>query len=116
MPSHNQTSVLAAHQASYSDPLVVKRGEHLTVTDRQEHWGGHLWIWAIAADGRAGWIPDDLAIQSNDGWQACRNYSAVELSCAPGETVTVIETSHGWAWCTNTNGEHGWIPQNCLPS
>ena len=116
MPGDNQTVVLVEHHATYSDPLVVKCGERLTVTERRELWDGHLWIWAVADDKRAGWIPDDLAVQCEDIWRASRDYSAIELSCTPGDTVTIIQESHGWAWCTNARGEKGWLPLKCLSS
>jgi len=107
MPSR---AVLAGHEAHYADPIRVARGEPLTLTGREDDWDGYRWLWAVAEDGREGWVPDGLVREIDGRHIASRDYSAVELSCVIGETVDVEWETHGWAWCRNRNGEQGWVP------
>ncbi|MEM8812103.1 MAG: SH3 domain-containing protein [Pseudomonadota bacterium] len=102
--------VRAVHTRSYEDPIRLKVGDHVRLTGRVDQWQGYRWLWAIAPDGRAGWIPDDLIVAHGGQAVATEDYSALELSCRTGETVDVIRTRHGWAWCRNAVGEEGWVP------
>jgi len=103
-------TVLKCHNASYEDPIKVATGARLTATGRQEIWDGHRWLWAIAEDGKQGWVPDDLITVIDGRTVARRAYSAVELTCAAGEAVEVLCETHGWAWCRNGGGREGWLP------
>ena len=100
----------SGHRASYADPIRVDVGQSVLLTEREETWDGHRWIWA-EADGRSGWVPDDLVI--GDG-TAGRAYSAVELEVAPETVLNVIHESHGWAWCCDADGLCGWVPLRTL--
>ena len=100
----------SGHHASYADPIRVAAGQQVRLTGREETWDGHRWIWA-EADGRSGWVPDDLVV--GDG-SAVRAYSAVELDVAPETVIDVVYESHGWAWCRNGDGSCGWVPLRTL--
>lgn len=100
------TRVRAAWTASYPDPIRVAADDPVTLTGREDFWHGYRWLWAIAPDGRQGWVPDDLIVEG----RATRNYSAAELTCTMGEALTRIETRHGWALCQNAAGQVGWVP------
>ncbi|RVT84480.1 hypothetical protein DXV76_12415 [Rhodobacteraceae bacterium CCMM004] len=97
--------------ASYPDPLTVRAGEALTLTGRQEMWEGHLWLWARGPDGREGWVPDTLPDAEGRAGTA---YSATELTCAPGDTVTALDRTHGWVRCRAADGTEGWVPETHL--
>jgi Bacterial dipeptidyl-peptidase Sh3 domain/Variant SH3 domain len=102
------------HNASYLNPINVAKAEHIVLTGREDIWDGHRWLWAVANDGREGWVPDSL-ISEVDGQHAVkRDFSAIELSCVVGETVEVIWQTHGWAWCQMRDGGEGWLPVNKL--
>lgn len=103
-------TVLQPHTASYADPIRVANGARVRLTGREELWDGHLWLWAVAEDGRQGWVPDSLIDTSGDGAIASRDYSAIELTVAAGETVELVRETHGWAWCRNRTGAEGWVP------
>jgi len=105
-----QRTVLQSHTASYADPIRVAKGERVRLTGREELWDGHLWLWAVAEDGREGWVPDSLIAGTGDRAIASRDYSAVELTVSAAETVDVVRETHGWAWCRNRNGSEGWVP------
>lgn len=84
------------------------------LTGRRDIWEGHQWLWAIASDGREGWIPDNLVVEDNGTTIANRDYSAIELSVGVGEFVNTGESTHGWVWCRNKSGAEGWVPLRCL--
>lgn len=102
--------VVLAHVASYADPIRLLKGDAIVLSGRSDIWDGHRWLWAIAPDGREGWIPDDLPIERSGWVSADRDYSAVELSCVLDETMQVVEVHHGWVWCCNGTGAQGWVP------
>ncbi len=102
--------VLESHNASYADPIKVAKGEFLSLTGREDVWGGHRWLWAVADDGREGWVPDDLITEIDEGPVASRDFSAIELTCSAGEAVDIIWETHGWAWCRKCDGSAGWLP------
>ncbi|MEO1091518.1 MAG: SH3 domain-containing protein [Pseudomonadota bacterium] len=111
-----QLMVTADHQASYDDPIAFAAGEPVTVTDRTDVWDGHRWLWARAADGREGWIPDDLVETRLGVSVGLKDYDARELSCRAGEPLTGLASTHGWTWCRNASGELGWVPSRNLRS
>lgn len=88
----------------------MAKGEPLSLSRREDTWDGHRWLWAIAEDGREGWVPDDLVRETEGRHTASRDYSAAELSCTEGEIVEVARETHGWAWCRNSDGKEGWVP------
>jgi hypothetical protein len=107
-------AVIHAHSATYPDPINVRRGDALHLVGRENSWDGHRWLWAIAADGREGWVPSDLPRCEHGHTTAAYDYSARELDVAPGSLVRVSKVSHGWAWCCNDRGLEGWIPLRVL--
>jgi hypothetical protein len=107
-------TVLRGHDASYDDPIVLRAGGKVTLSGRTETWDGHRWLWAITTDGREGWIPDTLPGLRHGETVALADYSAVELTCAEGDTLSGIRSTHGWTWCVNDRGDAGWVPSRHL--
>lgn len=105
---------LESWNASYEDPIRVSCGDPLRLTGRVDTWDGHKWIWAIAPDGREGWIPDDLCEQQGKTVIATSDYSAMELTCSPDERLTGERETHGWTWCVNERGDAGWVPSRVV--
>lgn len=109
-----------AHRASYPDPVALRAGEPMRLTGREDVWDGWRRLWAVAEDGREGWVPDDLpapaetcAAAGDAGGRratATRDYGAAELDCAPGDALAVLERRNGWALCRDARGAVGWIP------
>ena len=103
--------VTQSYAAFYDDPIQVCAGSKIELTGRVDVWDGHTWLWAIAEDGRAGWVPDSLADNVQQGVRRAKSdYSAFELSCTLGELLTRQHSTHGWTWCTNAQGHQGWVP------
>ncbi|GGM05240.1 hypothetical protein GCM10011534_28810 [Pseudooceanicola nanhaiensis] len=98
-------------QASYADPIRLRAGEAPRLSGREDIWDGHRWLWAVAEDGREGWVPDTLV--SPEG-RAVREYSALELGCAVGEEMEAVTETHGWTLCRNAEGAEGWVPSRHL--
>ncbi|MCC5988794.1 MAG: hypothetical protein JJT95_14035 [Pararhodobacter sp.] len=101
-------------QASYDDPIRLRAGEAVVASGRQEHWDGYLWLWARAADGREGWVPDTLLDCATGDCRTRRDYSAVELTCRAGQVLEGGEEMHGWVWCRAADGQAGWVPRRHL--
>jgi hypothetical protein len=73
------------------------------------------WVRCISKDAElAGWIPKQyLRIERNSG-TVIKEYSSVELPVEIGEKLTVHYHLNGWAWCTDTSGNQGWVPDEKL--
>ena len=112
MPQHAIVSV--SHEVKYPDPIEVTTGDRLTLTGEVDIWDGHRWLWALAPDGKAGWIPDTLVVEDDNAPVARTNYSAQELPCTAGERIEILRSDHGWAWCRNAAQVEGWVPQRNL--
>ncbi len=102
--------VVENHRASYADAIEVAKGALVSLTGREDVWDGHRWLWAVADDGREGWVPDDLITEIDDRSVATRDFSAIELTCSAGDAVDILWETHGWAWCRKRDGSEGWLP------
>lgn len=101
----------AAWTRSYDDPIQVTAGERVRFTGTTDVWDGRTWLWALARDGREGWLPDWLC----DAAGLVRiDYDAGELTVAEGEVVEASAEQHGWRWCAATTGREGWVPARLL--
>lgn len=96
--------------AAYDDPVIVEAGGRLRLTGERDVWDGFTWIWAISKDGKEGWVPDTLIIETAEGVFAAEAFSAVELTCLPGAELDILRETHGWAWCRDAQGSEGWVP------
>ncbi len=66
------------------------------------------------AAGLEGWVPDSLFCSEDGALRAKYDYSALELDCKAGETLTISRATHGWSWCRSPDGRSGWVPDRCL--
>lgn len=106
--------LLTGYTAQYPDPLCLAAGEAFTLTGREDLWQGYLWLWAVAADGRTGWVPAAWVDRRGAQGVCRREYSARELSVRAGAVVTVLEAESGWCWCADSLGRRGWVPAGHL--
>ena len=100
--------VTLAYQAAYPDPLVIKAGERLHISDRATDWQG--WLWCTNESGKGGWGPEAYVERQDKRGLARHNYDATELSAQVGEELVITYEESGWLWCTNQAGQSGWIP------
>ncbi len=103
-------SVIESWTATYPDPIQVVEGEPIELDGRSDVWDGHTWLWAKSRNGKEGWIPDCI-VSDTDPVTATENYTAVELTCQKGETLRGEKVRHGWVFCSNRNGQRGWVPE-----
>jgi len=95
-----------------TEPLQIRTGEKLKIGERKSKPKG--WIWCINRKGLGGWVPEIYLVKNNDGVFAWYDYSARELIIKIGEILILGRKESGWAWCTNTSGQSGWVPQKCI--
>ena len=113
MPTHHykpgQTvRVVTAYQTPFPDPLILKAGEKLDLSDRESDWPG--WLWCTTRQGQSGWVPGAYIEPMGQIGLARRDYDATELSAEEGEELTVNDEESGWLWCADRQGQRGWIP------
>lgn len=95
----------------YPDALVGRAGDRLTLGCVDEEWP---FIWCVAADGKAGWVPLGFVEQQGDVGVLRRDYTAQELALTIGEVVTLHDEESGWYWATNQLGLSGWVPMRAV--
>lgn len=105
-------TVVTAYTRSNPEPLVASAGERVTVGKRDDEYPG--WIWCTDARGRSSWTPERILQIEGAEAVVAEDYSALELTLAPGEQVTVEREESGWAWVTTKSGERGWLPMGNL--
>jgi hypothetical protein len=107
--------VIADYQALYPDPLSMRAGEPLNVSEKAEYWNDNpdwMWIWCTDQRGKSGWVPKggiDFHATGTTG-TARYDYTATELTVAVGEELVVEREESGWLWCTDQQGKSGWVP------
>jgi hypothetical protein len=106
--------VIKSYQAQYPDPIVIHRGETVSLGRRDAEYPG--WIWATSLlTGKSGWVPEHfLSPGESPRAIARRDYSARELDVVEGAVVSVIEEVLGWSCVVTESGDSGWVPQSHL--
>ena len=99
-------------QVHYPDPIRGAAGDRLTLGRRDDEFPG--WVWATAADDRAGWVPESRLRVEGDSGYLIRDYTAAELPLEPGGVVSGELVESGWLWATDASGREGWAPLDCL--
>lgn len=100
--------VIRNYKASTSDPLIVNKGDELTVGNKTSEWAG--WLWCSLSSAKSGWVPENFVKRIGHNCIMLRDYDATELTAKIGAQLTVLEKESGWAWCTNHQGLKGWLP------
>ena len=106
--------VSRAYRSAYPEPIAGKAGDALELGGRDDQWPA--FVWAKAASGREGWVPDAYLEITGSSGRLTRDYVARELTLEDGAVVEVLEETGGWAWCRSDDGELGWLPLTHLAS
>lgn len=104
--------VIKAHRPLTRAVVRFAAGDSLTTTQVDADRPG--WLWTTAADGSAGWAPEEWLRPLHDGRaEALRDYASQELDATPGLHGYICRARTGW--CLLIAGERsGWIPTECL--
>lgn len=104
-----------AYQRSYEDPVAVRAGDAVIVDERRSKDTDVLgWLWVHGPDGREGWAPEAWLSGEGERRIICRDFNAIELNVAAGETVELLTGESGFVWCRKPNGDEGWLWQAVL--
>lgn len=107
-----QYRVVTAYTRQYEDPIRFERGEAITV-ERQDTEFPEWW-WCIDKAGRGGWVHQSFFEEEDYRKVATEDYSAWELSVAPGDVLAGERELGGWLLGTTRSGERGWVPLTCV--
>ncbi len=84
MTDKTMVSVIRPYKCAYPEPLVLTKGESVSVTPRECEWPG--WAWSRTADNGEGWIPEVFLDESTGGKHVLNcDYDATELTVAAGQ-------------------------------
>ena len=100
--------VIADYESAFSDPLKIRVGERVTISDRKSEWVG--WVWCTTKSGIKGWVPDKYLEKKGNTGEVKYDYDATELTVKVGEELEILEEESGWVWCCNNEGMLGWVP------
>lgn len=103
------------YQRSYENPVALRAGDAVTVEQHRSKETDVLgWLWVQGPDGREGWAPEAWLSGDGDRRIINRDFNAIELSVAAGETVELLVGESGFVWCRKPDGQEGWLWQAVL--
>ncbi|MFX0032174.1 MAG: SH3 domain-containing protein [Candidatus Hodarchaeota archaeon] len=100
--------VIKEYKTPFPDPIILKKGERVSIEDRECDWPG--WVWAINKSTKSGWVPRSY-IKIHKGYaEMAKDYNATELTASIGEEFLIEKEESGWVWVSSKMGKSGWIP------
>ena len=98
----------ADYEEHDSNALHLSAGDEVQTGAADRAWPG--WIWAVAASGRAGYVPEQILHPlGDDRFQATAPFDPSVLTIRRGDPLTSLRQIHGWHWCRNKTGAEGWV-------
>lgn len=107
-----QATVIKPHKQTYPHPILVIKGAEVTIIRQDDDAPG--WLWCEDQTGLDGWIPKRYLDITGDSAVLNQDYDAIEMTVEKGETLAIVKSESGWAWCKKENNEEGWVPEYCL--
>ncbi|MFW9877210.1 MAG: SH3 domain-containing protein [Candidatus Thorarchaeota archaeon] len=105
---YKKCRVIEGYNSPYTDPLLFKKNEVVSIGEKESEWFG--WIWCTNNAGKSRWVPENyIEIHRNRG-KLKKDYNAVELNVKTGEELTIKEEEAEWYWVINQEGKNGWVP------
>ncbi|MFX1418222.1 MAG: SH3 domain-containing protein [Promethearchaeota archaeon] len=100
--------VVEDYNSPYTEPLIIAKGEVLTISEKDSEWSG--WIWCTTKTGKSRWVPENyLEIKGRLG-KMNQDYNATELSVKTGEELIIKKQEAEWFWVVNQQAKSGWVP------
>lgn len=109
----HRCKVIADYSASNPEPVHIHAGDELALDGREYRWQGRsdwVYIWCTNQQGKSGWVPASYIRQQGAKGLAYADYDATELTVQSGEILLSEKEESGWLWCTNQQGQSGWVP------
>jgi len=108
--------VIRSRETNYSDPIVLKKDETLTIAEEykeKETWDG--WIWCETPEKKC-WVPYQIIEkQSERHGKLKEEYVVTELNVEKDDSIEAEKELNGWAWGRNVNkNEYRWVPLEIL--
>lgn len=103
-----QCRVIEEYKSPYTDPLIINKGEILSIGEKESEWSG--WIWCTNKFGKSRWVPENYLEINGNKAKMSRDYNATELSVNVGEELDIQEEEAEWYWVINQQGKSGWVP------
>ncbi len=98
----------ADYEEKDSNPIHLNAGDEVTVGIMDRAWPG--WIWATNNNGKAGYVPEEILEPLGEGrYAAMESYDPTVLTVKRGDVIESLRQVHGWHWCSNANGQQGWV-------
>ncbi|HBZ42922.1 MAG TPA: hypothetical protein DEO85_02465 [Maritimibacter sp.] len=111
--AHRHLIVTRDRATTDDHPILLHAGSPMELTEREDDWHGHRWIWAHADD-REGWIPWDAIAWVDKQPYALVDYASTELTVRTGDRLTALERMGGWTLCRSEDKREGWVPDQHL--
>lgn len=100
--------VIKNHRSDFPNPLILKKGERLSVSPKKTNFEG--WIWCTTDEGNSGWVPENFTKNADNDCVMLVDYDATELSVSVGEKLIILSEESDWVWCLNSKKQKGWVP------
>jgi len=98
----------ADYEEKDRNPLVLEAGDEITVGPADRAWPG--WVWAEDNNGRHGYVPEEILEPTGEGRYALmEDFDPTVLTVKRGDKIESLKQIHGWHWCQNEAGDHGWV-------
>ncbi|QIG51450.1 hypothetical protein G5V57_29280 [Nordella sp. HKS 07] len=101
------------YQRPYADPVKGRAGD-LLAPDYLQETDLFGWIWCRNEAGQEGWAPRNWLEPAGNNLRLIRDFDAIELTVAQGESVALHFSESGFCWVTGASGETGWVPDAFL--
>jgi SH3-like domain-containing protein len=108
--SRNTCKVIKAYSSAYPNPLMLRKGAIVTISEKDCEWDG--WLWCSDSNDLQGWVRKSYVDIDGDSGRMLRDYNATELSVTVGENIEVLAEESGWLQCQKSDGKTGWIPSS----
>jgi hypothetical protein len=101
------------HQVPSRPPLVLEKGESVTVGDRHTAWPAFVFV--VSPHGE-GWVPLRHLTADSGLAVVVERYDTTELALTADQEVLVLDRDDesGWWWCRTDDGSVGWVPMDAL--
>lgn len=98
----------ADYEERNTEALHLAVGDPVCIGPEDRAWPG--WVWAVGANGRAGYVPMEILRHTQAGRAvAIESFDPAVLRVRRGDVLDSLRQIHGWHWCRNGDGMEGWV-------